>query len=217
MSSYGLAVTTVMPATRSCVWEDSSTECEIWRKKSGTKKLCHIFGYILSQYGYILSQYGYILSQYWYIMSQYGYILSQYVYILSQYGYILSQYWYILSQYGYIRFDSVTDGVVKRTTKLIHWTAHVNFDIMLSIFIYLFIYLFTAIVLPPGGSGRHTCTKTGNRQHKRRNSTQNSTKLEIHKEYQNISRVFRKYQLEANNSDTTYCTEHTYIYITVNK
>ena len=32
-----------------------------------------------------------------------------------------------------------------------------------------------------------------------------------------ISPVIRRYQIAANNNHTTYCTEHTYSYITVNK
>jgi hypothetical protein len=37
-------------------------------------------------------------------------------------------------------------------------------------------YSFNAIGFKPGGSGWYTCTKIGNRQHKRRNNIQNNTK-----------------------------------------
>jgi len=38
------------------------------------------------------------------------------------------------------------------------------------------IYLFTAVGFPPGGTGRYTSIKIRNRQHKRRNHTQNNKK-----------------------------------------
>jgi len=51
------------------------------------------------------------------------------------------------------------------------------------------IYLFTVIGFPPGGSGRETCTKIGNRQHKRRNNTQ---KMQKQHKQQRIHKIENK-------------------------
>ena len=57
--------------------------------------------------------------------------------------------------------------------------------------------------------------KTQNRQNRKQNIQNKNT--DIKRILKIIIRVIIKWQIAANNNDTTYCTEHTCSYVTINK
>jgi len=55
------------------------------------------------------------------------------------------------------------------------------------------------------------------RIHKIESNTYKTRKTNLKKILRNVSEVIDKQQIEANNNDTTYYTEPTYSYITINQ